>query len=144
MTDLIHSDLRQGTELGSLTVRLTREQLVRYAGAAGDFNPIHYSDHFATALGLPGVIAHGMLTMGAALRVVTDWLGDPTKITAYAARFTRPVLVPDDADGAEVTFTATVVAADGPKISVAIEAVCDGAKVLGAARAEVDLGSADA
>ena len=144
MTTLIQSDLPQGTELGSLTVRLSREQLVRYAGAAGDFNPIHYSDHFATALGLPGVIAHGMLTMGAALRVVTDWLGDPTKITAYAARFTRPVLVPDDADGAEVTFTATVVAADGPKISVAIEAVCDGAKVLGAARAEVDLGSADA
>ena len=144
MTALIHSDLQQGTKLGSLTVRLTREQLVRYAGAAGDFNPIHYSDHFATTLGLPGVIAHGMLTMGAALRVVTDWVGDPTKITAYAARFTRPVLVPDDADGAEVTFTATVVAADGPKISVAIEAVCDGAKVLGAARAEVDLGSADA
>ena len=63
--------------MGSLTVRLTREQLVRYAGASGDFNPIHYSDHFATALGLPGVIAHGMLTMGTALRVVTDWVGDP-------------------------------------------------------------------
>ena len=135
--------LQPGTVVGSLTVRLTREQLVRYAGAAGDFNPIHYSDHFATALGLPGVIAHGMLTMGTALRVVTDWVGDPTRITAYAARFTRPVVVPDDADGAEVIFTATAVAADGPTVSVAIEAVCNGNKVLGAARAEVDLGSAD-
>ncbi|HEV2929884.1 MAG TPA: MaoC/PaaZ C-terminal domain-containing protein [Propionibacteriaceae bacterium] len=135
--------LQPGTVLGSLTVRLTREQLVRYAGAAGDFNPIHYSDHFATALGLPGVIAHGMLTMGTALRVVTDWVGDPSAITSYAARFTRPVVVPDDADGAEVTCTATVVAADRSTVSVAIEAVCDGNKVLGAARAEVDLGSAD-
>jgi acyl dehydratase len=135
--------LQPGTVLGSLTVRLTREQLVRYAGAAGDFNPIHYSDHFATALGLPGVIAHGMLTMGTALRVVTDWVGDPTAITSYAARFTRPVVVPDDADGAEVTCTATAVATDGSTVSVAIEAVCDGNRVLGAARAEVDLGSAD-
>jgi acyl dehydratase len=137
------TELQPGTVLGSLTVRLTREQLVRYAGAAGDFNPIHYSDHFATALGLPGVIAHGMLTMGTALRVVTDWVGDPTTITSYAARFTRPVAVPDDADGAEVTCTATVVAVDGSKVSVAIEAVSDGSKVLGAARAEVDLGPAD-
>ena len=133
--------LQPGTVLGSLTVRLTREKLVRYAGAAGDFNPIHYSDHFATAVGLPGVIAHGMLTMGTALRVVTDWVGDPTAITAYAARFTRPVVVPDDVDGAEVTCTATVVATDGATVSVGIEAVWNGSKVLGAARAEVDLGA---
>ncbi len=144
MTALINSDLQQGTELGSLTVRLTREQLVRYAGAAGDFNPIHYSDHFATALGLPGVIAHGMLTMGAALRVVTDWIGDPARVTAYAARFTKPVLVPDDADGAQVSFTGTVESVDGTRVTVVIEAVCDGVKVLGAARAEIDFGSADA
>jgi acyl dehydratase len=135
--------LQPGTVLGSLTVRLTREQLVRYAGAAGDFNPIHYSDHFATAVGLPGVIAHGMLTMGTALRVVTDWVGDPAAITAYAARFTRPVVVPDDADGAELTCTATVVAAARNTVSVGIEAVWNGSKVLGAARAEVDLGSAE-
>jgi acyl dehydratase len=138
------TELQPGTVLGSLTVRLTREQLVRYAGAAGDFNPIHYSDHFATALGLPGVVAHGMLTMGTALRVVTDWVGDPAAITSYAARFTRPVVVPDNAEGAELTCTATVVATDGGMLSVAIEAVCDGSKVLGAARAEVDLGSTEA
>ena len=140
MTAPPRTALQPGTVLGSLSVRLTREQLVRYAGAAGDFNPIHYSDHFATALGLPGVIAHGMLTMGTALRVVTDWVGDPARITACSARFTRPVVVPDDAEGAEVSFTATVVAADGPRVSVAIEAVCDGTKVLAATRAEVDLG----
>ena len=147
MTAALRPGVAAGLEVGStlppLTVRLTREQLVRYAGAAGDFNPIHYSEHFATALGLPGVIAHGMLTMGTALRVVTDWVGDPTRITAYSARFTRPVVVPDDPDGAEVSFTATVAAADGSVVSVAIEAVCDGTKVLGAARAEVDLGPAD-
>ena len=133
--------LQPGTELGSLTVRLTRENLVRYAGAAGDFNPIHYSDHFAAAVGLPGVVAHGMLTMGIALRVVTDWAGDPTAINSYAPRFTRPVVVPDDPDGAEVTCTATVVATNGDTVSVGVEAVWNGSKVLGAARAEVDLGS---
>ena len=130
-----------GTEVGALTVRLTREQLVRYAGASGDFNPIHFSDHFAAALGLPGVIAHGLLTMGTALRVVTDWAGDPSRVRSYSARFTRPVVVPDDADGVEVTFTATVTAVDGDVATVGIEAVCAGAKVLGAARAEVDLNS---
>lgn len=128
-----------GDEVGALTVRLTREQLVRYAGASGDFNPIHYSDHFATAVGLPGVVAHGMLTMGVALRAVTDWVGDPARVRSYSARFTRPVPVPDDADGVEVTFTATVTAVDGDVATIGIEAVCAGAKVLGAARAEVEL-----
>jgi acyl dehydratase len=144
MTTIAATDLAPGTQVGSLTVRLTREQLVRYAGASGDFNPIHYSDHFATALGLPGVIAHGMLTMGTALRVVTDWLGDPTRVVSYSARFTRPVVVPDDAEGAEVTFTATVTSVDSGTAVLGIEAVCDGVKVLGAARAEVTLASASA
>ena len=135
------TELVSGTEVGSLTVRISREQLVRYAGASGDFNPIHYSEHFATTLGLPGVIAHGLLTMGMALRVVTDWLGDPARIMSYSARFTRPVVVPDDADGTEVTFTATVTSVDAGIAVVGIEAVCDGVKVLGAARAEVTLPS---
>ena len=135
---------RSGDRGGSLTVRLTREQLVRYAGASGDFNPIHYSDHFATALGLPGVIAHGMLTMGTALRVVTDWVGDPSRIASYSARFTRPVVVPDDAEGAEVTFTATVASVGDGTVVLGIEAVCAGVKVLGAARAEVTVPAATA
>lgn len=129
-----------GTQLPSLTVRFTRERLVRYAGASTDFNPIHYSEHFAKQAGLPGVLAHGMLTMGTALRVVTNWVGDPSRVTSYSARFPRPVMVPDNADGVEVEFTASVSGIEGSLVTVSIEAVCDGQKVLGAARAEVDLG----
>ena len=133
------TQLEVGMALPPLTVRFTRERLVRYAGASTDFNPIHYSEHFATQVGLPGVIAHGMLTMGAALRVVTDWVGDPVAVTAYAVRFTRPVVVPDDDAGAEVTFEARVTAIDGSVLTFGIDATCAGVKVLGAARAEVDL-----
>lgn len=132
--------LEVGTELPSLTVRFTRERLVRYAGASTDFNPIHYSEHFATRVGLPGVIAHGMLTMGTALRVVTNWVGDPSRVISYAVRFTRPVVVPDNADGVEVEFGGSVSAIDGSLVTVGIEAISEGQRVLGAARAEVDLG----
>jgi acyl dehydratase len=130
-----------GQTLPPLTVRMTRATLVRYAGASGDFNPIHFSDHFATELGLPGVIAHGMLTMGSALRVVTDWIGDPARIRSYSVRFSSPVAVPDNADGVEVCYSATVTAVESNVVSIAIEAICDEKKVLGAARAEVDLGA---
>jgi len=133
--------LEVGSALPSLTVRFTRERLVRYAGASTDFNPIHFSDHFAAQMGLPGVIAHGMLTMGTALRVVTDWLGDQGTVRSYFVRFTRPIVVPDDDAGAEVTFSASVAAMGGPSVTFAIEAVFDDQKVLGAARAEVDLGA---
>ncbi len=134
------ANVEVGTELPSLTVRLTRADLVRYAGASTDFNPIHYSERMAARVGLPGVIAHGMLTMASALRVVTDWTGDPSKVIAYSVRFTKPVVVPDDDAGAEVVFTATVTALDHGVATVAIDAICDGVKVLGAARADVDLG----
>jgi acyl dehydratase len=133
-------DVEVGTVLPPLTVRLTRTDLVRYAGASGDLNPIHHSEYFAHRVGLPGVIAHGLLTMGTGLRVVTDWVGDPSRVRSYFARFTRPVVVPDDAEGAEVVFTATVSAVNGGVATVSVEAVCHGQKVLGAARAEVDLG----
>jgi acyl dehydratase len=129
-----------GTTLPSLTVRFTRERLVRYAGASTDFNPIHYSEHFARQVGLPGVIAHGMLTMGTALRVVTNWVGDPSRVIAYAVRFNRPVVVPDDPDGVEVEFNASVSAIVGSLVTISIEATSNGQRVLGAARAEVDLG----
>jgi acyl dehydratase len=130
-----------GTPLPPLTVQVTRADLVRYAGASGDFNPIHWSDRAAATLGLPGVIAHGMLTMGTALRVVTDWIGDPARIVSYTTRFTKPVVVPDDDTGAEVTFTGTVSAVDGDRATVTVEAVCAEVKVLGATRVEVRLGS---
>jgi acyl dehydratase len=132
--------LEIGTRLPSLTVRFTRERLVRYAGASTDFNPIHYSEYFAQRVGLPGVIAHGMLTMGTALRVVTNWVGDPGRVTSYFVRFTRPVVVPDDADGVEVQINASVAGIEGSLVTVSIEATCDGQKVLGVARAEADLG----
>jgi acyl dehydratase len=140
MKSTVAEAVELGTQLPSLTVRFTRERLVRYAGASTDFNPIHYSEYFAAQAGLPGVIAQGMLTMGTALRVVTNWIGDPGRVTSYFVRFTRPVVVPDDADGVEVQFSASVSGIEGSLVTVSIEAVCDGQKVLAAARAEVDLG----
>lgn len=127
-----------GTELPSITVRFTRADLVRYAGASGDFNIIHWNERTALAVGLPGVIAHGMLTMGHAIRVVTQWLGDPSRITDYQVRFTRPVVVPDDDQGAEVTFTGKVSAVndDGSAV-ITLGASFDGATVLARATATV-------
>ena len=130
-----------GDQLPSLSVHFTRERLVRYAGASTDFNPIHYSNFYAAQVGLPGVIAHGMLTMGSALRLVTDWVGDPARVRSYFVRFTKPVVVPDDVEGTEVAFSGVVAAIDGSEVTVAIEAIADGVKVLGAARAVVDLGA---
>lgn len=129
-----------GTVLPELRVQFTRETLVRYAGAAGDFNPIHYSESFATRIGLPGVVAHGMLTMATALRVVTDWTGDPAAVKSYFVRFTKPVVVPDDEHGTEVVFGGTVTAVEGRVATIAVTATVGEAKVLGAAKAEVDLG----
>ena len=129
-----------GAELPPLTVQLTRERLVRYAGAATDFNPIHYSDRAATAIGLPGVVAHGMLTMGAALRAVTDWVGGPARVIGYGARFTSPVAVPDDAVGATMIVTGRVTAAEGDRATIQLDVVCGDVKVLGGAKVDLDLG----
>ncbi len=104
-------DLAVGTEVGRRTVAVDRARLVRYAGASGDFNPIHWNERFAVAVGLPGVIAHGMWTMGAAVGVVSDWLGDPGAVVDYQVRFTRPVQVPDPGS-ATVEVVATVGAVD--------------------------------
>ncbi len=133
------SDVEVGTVLPGITATFTRETLVRYAGASTDFNPIHYSDRAASELGLPGVIAHGMLTMGTALRVVTDWCGDPARVLGYYVRFVKSVLVPDTAEGATVTFGGTVTKVADGVATVTVEAVFDGTKVLGGAKAEVRL-----
>ncbi len=128
-----------GTTIGSVNAAFSRTDLVRYAGASGDFNPIHYNDAAAAALGLPGVIAHGMLTMGTALRVVTDWIGDPNRVLSYYVRFTKPVVVP--ATGTvEVSFTGTVTAVSDDVATVTIEALCDETKVLGSVSVEVRVG----
>jgi acyl dehydratase len=129
--------VQPGTELPPLTVTFRREDLVRYAGASGDFNPIHWSDRMAAALGLPGVIAHGMLTMASAARVVTDWLDDPADLIEYGVRFTKPVVVPDDDKGASVTFSAKVDKVSDGLAEVDITAIAGEEKVLGRARAVV-------
>lgn len=128
-----------GDELPALAVHVRRPDLVRYAGASTDFNPIHYSDRHARAVGQDGVIAHGMWTMGTAMRVVTDWCEDPGRVHGYQARFARPVPVPDTDEGTEVRFGARVSAIADGIATVQVEAVCGGDKVLVAARAEVRL-----
>jgi len=129
-----------GDELPPLEVRLRRADLVRYAGAALDFNPIHWNEKVASDVGLPGVIAHGMLTMALAGRLVTNWTGDPGAVVEYGARFIRPVIVPNDADGALVELTGKVkeVRDDGTA-RVDITAKFDGKAVLGKAVAIVRL-----
>ena len=127
-----------GTELPSLTVTFTRADLVRYAGASGDFNIIHWNERSALSVGLPGVIAHGMLTMGHAVRVVTQWIGNPAKVVDYQVRFTRPVVVPDTDAGVDVTFTGKITAVndDGSAV-ITLGATCDGVTVLAKATATV-------
>src|ERR1700761_6684593 len=92
---IAYDDVEIGTELPPATFPVTRATLVRYAGASGDFNPIHWNERFAKEVGLPNVIAHGMFTMATAVRVVTDWAGDPAAVVEYGVRFTRPIAVPD-------------------------------------------------
>ncbi|MGC4794778.1 MaoC family dehydratase [Micromonospora saelicesensis] len=125
-------------ELPAQTFQVTRADLVRYAGASGDFNPIHWSDRVATKVGLPGVIAHGMFTMALVGRAVTEWAGSPDAVVEYGVRFTRPVVVPDDDQGTEVEVTARVreVTEDG-LTRLEVTATCLGEKVLSQARATI-------
>ena len=134
------ADIEVGFELPSQEFVLTRADLVRYCGASGDFNVIHWNERVATSVGLPNVIAHGMLTMAEAVRVVTDWLGDPGALLDYGCRFTRPVVVPDDDKGALLTVSAKVTEKrDDNTALITITASCDDATVLGKAQAIVRL-----
>jgi acyl dehydratase len=140
-----------GDTLPPLSVRLSRTDLVRYAGASGDFNPIHWSDRVAQSVGLPGVVAHGMLTMALGGRLITDWLDDPAAVLSYQVRFTRPVPVPDvvagvddvDAEGALVELTGTLKSVSEDQAGrigkVDVVATVAGKTVLGRATAEVRL-----
>jgi acyl dehydratase len=130
-----------GDEIPVREFPIQRVDLVRYAGASGDFNPIHWNERFATSVGLPNVIAHGMFTMATAIRVVTDWAGDPGAVVDYGVRFTRPVVVPDPA-GATLSVGGTVreVRDDG-LVEVDITATVDGQTVLAKARAVVRIGA---
>jgi acyl dehydratase len=134
------ADVAVGTELPEQTTRVTRADLVRYAGASGDFNVIHWNERVAREVGLPGVIAHGMLTAGIAVRAVTAWAGDPGAVVDYHVRFSRPVVVPDDDAGAEVTVRGRVAAVlDGDRVRVDLTVTSGGEKVLSLARAVVAL-----
>ena len=126
-------ELSLGEQVASRTVHLDREALVRYAGASGDFNPIHYRDDVAAAVGLPGVLAHGMLTMGIASSVVVAALGDAARITDYGVRFTKPVVV-DPEGGADLEITAVVGAVDEESARIDITVTAGGATVLGKAQ----------
>ena len=127
-----------GDVVAERTVHLTRESLVRYAGASGDFNPIHYRDDVAAAVGLPGVLAHGMLTMGIAVETIVPWLGDAGRIVDYGVRFTRPVVV-DPEQGADLTVVAKVGAVDDDSARIDLTVTHADTAVLGKAQVRVRL-----
>jgi acyl dehydratase len=126
-----------GHEFAPASYAVTRADLVRYAGASGDFNPIHYSDKVAESVGLPGVVAHGMYTLALAARALTDWVGGPEAVTSFGARFTKPVVVPDTDDGVRVDVTGVVKCADDTSATVELTVTSGGTKVLGMCRAVV-------
>ncbi|MFE9558021.1 MaoC family dehydratase [Streptomyces sp. NPDC006692] len=137
-----YEDVEPGTQLPPQSFPVTRATLVRYAGASGDFNPIHWNERAAKEVGLPDVIAHGMFTMAQAARVVTDWAGAPGAVLEYGVRFTKPVVVPNDETGALVEVSAKVAAKlddEARTVRVDITATSEGQKVLGMARAVVQL-----
>jgi acyl dehydratase len=137
---IAYDEVETGTELPAQTFPVTRAALVQYAGASGDFNPIHWNERVAKEVGLPDVIAHGMFTMAEAIRVVTDWAGDPGAVVEYGVRFTKPVVVPDDDKGALIEVTGKVAAKlDGNTVRVDLTATSGGQKVLGMSRAVVRL-----
>jgi acyl dehydratase len=140
MNRLGFDDVSVGDELPARDFPLHRVDLVRYAGASGDFNPIHWNEPFAREVGLPDVIAHGMLTMATASRLVTDWCGDPGAVLSYGVRFTRPVVVPQE-EGAVVRVGGVVKAKDDDRRSVQVDLVATsrGDKVLGRAQVVVRL-----
>ncbi len=140
MTHINIASLEVGQVIGTEEFHLTRDSLVRYAGASGDFNPIHYRDDFAQSVGLDGVLAHGMLTMGAAVQVAVNWVGDAGKVIDYGVRFTKPVFV-DAADGAVLVVTGKIgeVDAENGEVRIDLTAAFNETVVLGKAQARVRL-----
>ncbi|UKA65751.1 MaoC family dehydratase [Arthrobacter sp. FW306-05-C] len=138
-------ELSPGQEIGSRTIAVTRTDLVKYAGASGDFNPIHWNEAFATSVELPCVIAHGMFTMGSAVQLVSDWAGDPAAVVDFQTRFTKPVLVTDttgtDQPGASIEVSGIIGKLDAEANTARIDltVVSAGQKVLMKAQALVKL-----
>ncbi|WP_432842586.1 MaoC family dehydratase [Dactylosporangium sp. CA-092794] len=141
MTTPTFAGVEVGTEIPPRTFVVNRESLIRYAGASGDFNVIHWNERSAKAVGLPDVIAHGMLTMAEVARLITDWTGDPGALVEYRLRFSKPVAVPDDEHGTGIVVTGRVQEKrDGNRVLVALEASVAGEPVVAAAQAVVRLG----
>ena len=140
MTHINIASLEVGQIIGTTEFLLTRDSLVRYAGASGDFNPIHYRDDFAQSVCLDGVLAHGMLTMGAAVQVAVDWVGDAGKVIDYGVRFTKPVFV-DAQDGAVLVVTGKIgeIDAENGEVRIDLTAAFNDTVVLGKAQARVRL-----
>lgn len=140
MTHINIASLEVGQEIGSAEFQLTRDSLVRYAGASGDFNPIHYRDDIAQAVGLPGVLAHGMLTMGAAVQVAVNWVGDAGAVIDYQVRFTKPVLV-DAKAGAKLLVAGKIAEIDAENkiVRIDLDARFNDQAVLGKAQVKVQL-----
>jgi acyl dehydratase len=135
-----YDDVNVGDEIPARDFPVQRINLVMYCGASGDFNPIHWNERFATMVGLPDVIAHGMFTMAEAARVVTDWAGDPGAVEEYRVRFSKPVVVPDDDRGATLTVGGRIEEKiDGNRVVVVLEAKSADDTVLQGARATVRL-----
>jgi len=135
-----YDDIEAGAEIAPRQYQVTRADLIRYAGASGDFNVIHWNERIATSVGLPDVIAHGMFTMALAGRFLTEWAGDPAAVTEYGVRFSAPVVVPDDDKGATVDVSGVVTGKlDGNKVTVDVTARSGDTKVLTRARATVRL-----
>ncbi|MFH8366271.1 MaoC family dehydratase [Streptomyces sp. NPDC018031] len=137
-----YDDVEVGAELPAQSFTVDRATLVAYAGASGDFNPIHWNEKFAKDVGLPDVIAHGMFTMASAIRVVTDWTGDPGSVVDYGVRFTKPVVVPNDDKGAVIEVSGKVAAKlddEARTVRVDLTVMNEGRKVLGMSRAVVAL-----
>lgn len=126
-----------GQVLPEQVFQITRGDLVRYAGASGDFNPIHWSERFASGVGLPGVIAHGMYTMALAGQAVAAWAGAGDRVVDFGVRFTRPVPVPDTDEGTELVFTGVVRAVEDGLARIDLTATCHGEKVLAQAKAKI-------
>ena len=134
------AELSVGDQVAAREFHLTRDSLVRYAGASGDFNPIHYRDDFAAEVGLPGVLAHGMLTMGLSIQPVVDWAGGPEHVLDYGVRFTRPIVV-DAKAGADVSVVAKVgeVNLETGRVRIDLTTSYQDQTVLGKAQAWVQL-----
>lgn len=140
MSAIRYADVAVGDTLPPAAYPVTRLHLVKYCGASGDFNVIHWNERIAKSVGLPDVIAHGMFTMAQAGRYATDWAGDAGALVEYGVRFTAPVVVPDDDAGAMIEVTGTVEEKlDGNRVTIALVARSGGAKVLGRSRAIVRL-----